>query len=168
MSSFCIDLIFTDQSNLIVDSGVHPSLHSNSHHQITCCKLNLNIKYPPPYEHLVWDYNKANVESIKKSIESVNWELMFSNKIVRKQVSIFNETLMNIFSKFTTNEPFDDRDLLWINNFVESKIKWKTQLHNTYAKNGYKFNYHLHLQEGTNLVSELTAKRKQDYTITKL
>ena len=29
------DLIFTDQPNLIVDSRVHPSLHSNDHHQIT-------------------------------------------------------------------------------------------------------------------------------------
>ena len=71
-SSSCIDLIFTDQPNLLVDSGVHPSLHSNCHHQITYCKLDINIKYPPTYEHLVWDYNKANVEGIKKSIESIN------------------------------------------------------------------------------------------------
>ena len=61
-----IDLIFTDQPNLIVDNGVHPSLHSNCHHQITYCKLNLSIEYPPPYERLVWDYNRANVEGIKK------------------------------------------------------------------------------------------------------
>ena len=40
-TSSCIDLIFTDQPNLIVDSGVRPSLHSNCHHQITYCKINL-------------------------------------------------------------------------------------------------------------------------------
>ena len=34
-SSTCIDLIFTDQPNLVVNSGVHPSLHKNCHHQIT-------------------------------------------------------------------------------------------------------------------------------------
>ena len=33
-SSSCIDLIFTSQPNLITESGVHPSLHPNSHHQI--------------------------------------------------------------------------------------------------------------------------------------
>ena len=33
-SSTCIDLIFTSQSNLITDSGVHPSLYPNCHHQI--------------------------------------------------------------------------------------------------------------------------------------
>ena len=69
--------------------------------------------------------NKANVECIKKSIESVNWELIFSNKSVDKQVSIFSETLVNIFSNFTPDKlvTFDDRDHPWINDFVKSKIK---------------------------------------------
>ena len=31
-SSSCIDLIFTSQPNLIIESGVHSSLHSNCHH----------------------------------------------------------------------------------------------------------------------------------------
>ena len=90
---------------------------------------------------------------------------MFSNKSVHKQVSIVNETLINIFSNFTLNElvTFDDRDSPWMNDFVKSKIKGKNQLYNTYTKNGYKFNDHLHLQEATNLVSEVIAKRKQDY-----
>ena len=83
-TSSCIDLIFTDQPNLIVDSGVHPSLHSNCHHQITYCKLNLNIEYPPPYERLVWDYNRANIEGNKKSIDSVNWEVMVNNNIFKR------------------------------------------------------------------------------------
>ena len=38
-TSFCNDLIFNSQPNLIVDIGAHPSLHSNCHHQITYCKL---------------------------------------------------------------------------------------------------------------------------------
>ena len=49
-SSSCIDLIFTDQTNLEVDTGVHLSLHPNYHHQITYCKFSLFIKYPTPYE----------------------------------------------------------------------------------------------------------------------
>ena len=153
----CIDLIFTDQPHLIVDSGVHPSLHSNCHHQITCCKINLNTEYQPPYEHLVW-------ECIKKSIESVNWEVMFNNKQFHKQVSIFNEVLRNIFSNFTPNKlvTFDDRDPPWLNDFVKSKIKWKNQLHKIYTKNGYKYNDYVQLKEATVLVSQVIAKRKED------
>ena len=33
-SSSCIDLIFTNQPNVSVNSGVHASLHPNCHHQI--------------------------------------------------------------------------------------------------------------------------------------
>ena len=40
-SSSCIDLIFTSQSDTVVESGVHPSLHPNCHHQIIIAKFNL-------------------------------------------------------------------------------------------------------------------------------
>ena len=52
-SSSCMDLIFTDRPNLITDSGTHPSLHANCHHNITFCMINLKITYPPPYRRLV-------------------------------------------------------------------------------------------------------------------
>ena len=45
-SSSCIDLIFTDQPNLLVDIGVHPSLYDSCHHQIIHSKFNLKIEYP--------------------------------------------------------------------------------------------------------------------------
>ena len=45
-----IDLLFANQQNLITDSRIHPSLHSNCHHQITYGKFNLKIFHPPPYE----------------------------------------------------------------------------------------------------------------------
>ena len=47
-STSSIDLIFTDQPNLSVNSGVHASLHPNCHHQIVHSRYNLNINYPPP------------------------------------------------------------------------------------------------------------------------
>ena len=55
-STLCIDLIFTDQLNYVIDCGTHPSLNKNCHHQITFCKLNLKVEYPPPYQQLVWDF----------------------------------------------------------------------------------------------------------------
>ena len=69
---------------------------------------------------MVWDYNRTNVEGVKKSIESVNWEVIFNNKSVHKQVSIFSERLVNIFLKYTPNKlnTFDDSDPYWMNDFV--------------------------------------------------
>ena len=51
-SSSCIHLIFTDQPNLIVNSGVHPSLHPKCHHQTTYCRCSLTVEYPPPMKVL--------------------------------------------------------------------------------------------------------------------
>ena len=112
---------------------------------------------------MAWDYNRANVEGIKKSIESVNWEVMFNNKSVHKQESIFNEILMNMFSDFTPNKlvTFDDRNPPWMNDFVKSKIKWKNQPYKIYTKNGYKSNDYLQLKEATVLVSQVIAKEKK-------
>ena len=45
-SSSCIDLIFTLEPNRITESGVHPSLHHNSHHQMSFAKFNMDIHYP--------------------------------------------------------------------------------------------------------------------------
>ena len=79
------------------------------------------FKYPPPYERLVWEYRKENIESIKKSVEYVNWDTLFNNKAVNKQVSIFNETIINIFSSFVPNKLLtsDDCDAPWRNDFIK-------------------------------------------------
>ena len=46
----CIDLIITDQPNLFVDFGVHPSLGNHCQHQIIHGKLNISVPTPPPYK----------------------------------------------------------------------------------------------------------------------
>ena len=51
----CIDLIFTDQPNLVTSSGTRSSLDSMCHHQITHCVFNYNIPPPPPFERRIWD-----------------------------------------------------------------------------------------------------------------
>ena len=40
-SSSCIDLLFTSQPNLVIESGVHSSLYQNCHHQGIYAKFNL-------------------------------------------------------------------------------------------------------------------------------
>ena len=55
------------------------------------------IEYPPPYERLVWDYNYANQNAIAKALDQVDWNFLFFNKNVHKQVSILSIIWMNIF-----------------------------------------------------------------------
>ena len=69
-SSSSIDLIFISYPSLVMESGVHTSLHLNCHHQITNAKLNLKVHYPSPYERKVCYYQKTNnTDQIRKTIE---------------------------------------------------------------------------------------------------
>ena len=77
--SFCIDLIFTSQPNLVMESGIHSSLHSNCHHQIVFPKFNFSIFYPPPYERTVWYYERANAELIRTAIDQLDLVRVLSN-----------------------------------------------------------------------------------------
>ena len=49
-SSSCVDLAFTVQANLSVNSGDHAFFHPNCHHQIAHSSFNPNIYYPPLYQ----------------------------------------------------------------------------------------------------------------------
>ena len=46
-SPSCIDLILTKQPSLFAESGVHPSLMSNCHHQIIFEKISFKVFLPP-------------------------------------------------------------------------------------------------------------------------
>ena len=63
----CIDLIITDQPNLFVDFGVHPSLDNHCQHQIIHGKLNISVPTPPPYKRKIWYYAKAQKDKIKSA-----------------------------------------------------------------------------------------------------
>ena len=64
----------------------------------------------------------------------MNWKILFNNKTVNKQVSVFNETIINIVSIFVPNKrvTFDDSDPPWMNNYIKNKINWKHEIYKTY------------------------------------
>ena len=123
----CIDLIFVNQPNLVIDSVIHPSLHQNCHYQIIFCKLNLKIDYPPPYAHEVWDYGKAQTDLINRAIDQFDWINLFLDKNINEQVILFNRTILNIFHNFISNKIIlcDDRDPPWMNEKIKHLINKK-------------------------------------------
>ena len=125
-----IDLIFTNQPSIVMDSGVHLSLHEKCHHQIIYSKLNLRTEYPPPYIRKCWDYNRSETDSINRFIEMFDWSYLFSGKNVHEQVELFNKTLINIFQNFISNKIIlcDDKDPPWINGKIKNLIKRKSWL----------------------------------------
>ena len=164
-SASCIDLIFTNQENLSVNCGVHASLHPNCHHQIVHSSFNLNIYYPPPYQRLIWDYNKADASNIRKALDSVNWERLFSGYNINEQVAEFNEVLLNIFRNYVPNKyiTIDDKDPVWMNDFVKSKIKANNLLFKQYIQNSRFESDSRLLENVVNELNELISSTKTLY-----
>ena len=115
-SATCIDLVFTNQPHLVMESGVHSSLSSTCHHEIVFAKLNLKVEYPPPYERIFWDYSRDDKVSINRAINAIGWEELFANKTVESQVSELNDLLLNIYSNYIPNKTVlcDDKDSPWM------------------------------------------------------
>ena len=136
-SSLCIDLIFMSLFTLIIDSGVHSSLHPNCHHQIVYAKFNLEIIYPLPYLREVWHYKDANIELIRRAINGFNWTRAFSNTSVNEKVNIFNNTILNILSNFIPHEILtcDDKDPPWFNKKIKGIIQEKNNAFKVYRNN---------------------------------
>ena len=121
-----------------MNSGVHASLHTNCHHQIVHTSFNLNISYPLPYQRLIWDHKNADSQKIRKALDLVNWERLFSKKDINTQVSILNETMLTVFSYYVPNKyiTIDDTDPVWMNETIKLKIKAKYNMYEKYIQNG--------------------------------
>ena len=126
-SSSCIDLIFTTQPNLVVESGVHPSLHPNCHHQIVFAKFNLQIYYPPPYPREIWHYKQSNTKLIRRAVTDFNWDRSSLNTNNNEKFFIFSNTILNILSNFIPHETIvcGDKDPPWFNRAIKSLIQEK-------------------------------------------
>ena len=83
----------------------------------------MKVFYPLPYERTVWHFFRANSDYIKKP-SLFDSKSSLNNLDVNEQVSVFNETIMNIMSNFFPNELItcDDPDPPWMNRYIKNLI----------------------------------------------
>ena len=132
----CIDLIITDQPNLIVDSGVHPSLHQNCQHDIIYGVDNLQIPSPPTFKRSVWKYHEANVELLKSDLNSVNWDGELRYLDSTEATAWFTNKLLSIVSAHIPNAEIlcGAKDTPWITKRVKDAIRRKHRIYKKTSK----------------------------------
>ena len=129
-SRSCIDLIFTDQPNLFIESGFHPSLHEQCHHQIIYGKVSIDNLAPPPFSRRIWFYDRSDISSIRKSLEMFPWRKTLEEvACLNMKVAPLNEILLNIFSNFIPNKTVTvrPREAPWITQSIKNFIRRKKQ-----------------------------------------
>ena len=120
----CIDLIFTDQPNVVLESGTRSFLDPFCHHQMTHCRFNFKIPSPPPFTGKIWSYDKANVTLIRKSISDFPLENHFRiNPDGNWQVNSSTEIVLDIMFNFIPNKMIKiiPSDPPWINNVLKEE-----------------------------------------------
>ena len=101
-------------------------------------KFGLRIFYPPPYERNVWRYKQTNIELIRRAIDNFDWNRALDNVSPNRQVSIFNDTILNIISNFIHHETIVSDDRVHPRSIAKSKkscMKKINNIRNTLAIN---------------------------------
>ena len=134
----CIDLIITDQPNMFVEAGVHPSLDEYCQHQIVYGKVNVRLPPPPPYHRKIWDYPMANDRAIIDAITSIDWQSKCTGIGPEEMTSVFTNKLSSIFTTFIPNRiaKFNDKDPPWVTNAVKTAIKRKKRVYKNFLRIG--------------------------------
>ena len=95
----------------------------------------------------------------------IDWNKLFSNTNIEKQVNILNDTLFNIFSNFVRSKviTINDRDPPWINEEIKCKIKSKNKTFQQYLKNERKINDFEIVDKEAAELSEMIQNPKERY-----
>ena len=137
----CIDLIICDQPNLVIDSGVRPSLDHTCKHQITFCKLSIKSPRIPPSKRLVWHYDKAKRDLINRAITDFPWERHLNEiQDPNSQVKFLNQTILNIISNFVPSSTMTSNinEPKWITRNIKNLLSRQKKLYKKYRLNGFK------------------------------
>ena len=127
---FCIFMILLSQQNLSQSMTSHDFLFHTCHHQIIFAKIDLDIHLPPPYKREVWSYNRGKVELINQAISLFDWDSVLAPLDVNNQVTLSNETLLNIFRNFIPRKLLEcnGRDAPWITREIKTSLRGKNRL----------------------------------------
>ena len=137
-SESCIDLFFYISTQLGIRKWCSCFSFSQVPSQIIYAKNNLKIYYPPPYERLVWDYSKAELTNIRKSLFQINWHNDLKDLNVNDQVEYLSSCILNVFSNFVPNKTITcrDKDPPWMTEEVKKICYMKAKIYENYVKNG--------------------------------
>ena len=161
----CIDLIFCDQPNIVLESGTRPSPDTICKHQVIFGRLNLHIPPLRPYFRKIWHYNKANTNAIKQSISCFDWTRKLANRDPSWQIALFNKTLLNIMSNFIPNEytKVQPKDPPWINNTLRRMIKRQNRQYKNFVNHGCKSEDKVRVDNFRKECFEAINKSKEQY-----
>ena len=163
----CTDLIFCTNQSVISNHGVDVAIFDKCHHNIIYGKINIHVPLPPTYVREVWDYEKANIENIKKAISNFDWNKAFENLSVDEKVDFLNKTLLNIYRNYIPNKKIkcDYWQPPWMTDSIKRYLKERCKLTNVFYKNGQRKIDHDKVLEKSEECTKQILEAKKNYIL---
>ena len=166
-SRSCIDLVISDQPNIINNCSIYPSLSKRCHHQINHVELNIGIPAIPPYTRKLWHFDRANIVSIRKSLNSVRWsnELRARENNPDLQVSFLTETILNICSNFIPNETrkIKPKRPPWYTRNIEHSLRIYKKKYKVFKNRGFPIEMNDEIAEAKSNYDKLVLDAKDNF-----
>ena len=161
----CIDLLLTNNSSSIVDSGVIPSPDPACKHQIVGGKINLHVPPPPKYKRRIWEYGKGNSANLKTDLLAINWQETFLNKSLDDMVDCFTKIFLDLAKRHIPSKiiTVSDKDAPWVTPAVKCALKRNKRVYSKWVKRGRDINGKAGVNKIQNETNKAIKEAKQLY-----
>ena len=75
----CLDLVFTNCATNTRDVNVHPPINNCDHCPISC-RMALSHPNHSSYKRMVWDFKRANFDTLRSIFSHTRWDSVFDLK----------------------------------------------------------------------------------------
>ena len=161
----CIDIVLTDQPELVLNSGVRPSLDPSVKHHITFCKINFKIPPPPKFTRKIYHYGRAQSEAIARAIREFPWAEKLKDLSPTQQVRLLNSTFLNIMSNFIPNEEktFRPSEPPWLTKNIKAYLRKHNKIYRKFKQSGFNDVERVQVEESKSKINDLILDAKEKY-----
>lgn len=135
ISSTLIDVILTNNTTLISDSGCL-DLHDLTDHRLVFCNLNVKIANNGPTLLNFRDFKMFNYELFLGDLQLINWDLIYSFPDVNDKLHFLTSNILNLFNlhaPIRTIKVSKPR-APWLTDVIKIMIKTRDKLLSKYHK----------------------------------
>jgi hypothetical protein len=127
-----LDQILSSTPNLISEVLIEPPISTNDHCTVIA-SLNLKVKTDPPYNRLIWDYNKGDIEGFKHYLQSFDWNFCFTSGNPDTIARAWTDAFINCARQYIPNKMVTIRpkDKPWYTNELRRLKRQVIRSYNT-------------------------------------
>ncbi len=163
-SRSCLDLLFTNSPGIFNGVSVSSPISGSDHRSLTGHLLMPTTTESPSFVRRQWKYDQADIDGLNNSINTYNWENIFSIADPHEMARVFTNVLYDMFVSYIPHHDkvVKTKDKPWFNERIKHEINLRDKYHKKFSRKNTTFNYNrFKIQEGR--VADLINKAKDSY-----